>query len=398
MLKRWVAYYLFLLLSLVFALLYPGNTSSAFFYALLLMPLMSLGLSALLLSGFRYDQHVDAFAASKGETVKYRLTAGNRGLMLLPYVEVSFYGADSLYKDEFAPRRLALPPRCRGRIDISLPCRFKGAYEIGVRQIVFKDFLGLFTFRQNVAKLGDLVVYPRIVPLESFHVMAGYAGEPGEAAGRGHDRTENISDIRKYTRGDRLRSIHWKLSAKKEELMVKNFEQASGASMLLLIDASGAGEGLAAMELEDRLVECAVALIYHCARHSIPAELHFMGDRLVRQTVAGMNDFELAFRMLSEAAFRKDDGLPGIAGLVQDEGSARKTVAFVTASLTENAAGQLLVLLSGGYDVVVVHVPPAQEPGCDRERPAQSLREAGARVIRVAGGTDVGAAFAHGAG
>jgi uncharacterized protein (DUF58 family) len=362
---------------------------------LLLMPLISLGLAAFLLSGFRYEQNVDMLAASKGDTVKYRLTAGNRGIMLLPYVEVSFYGADSLFRNEFAARKLAIPPRCRARVDVSLPCRYKGAYEIGIKQVVFKDFLGLFTFRQNVEKMGDLVVFPRIVELQSFPVMAGYAGEPGEAAGRGHDRTENISDIRKYASGDRLRSIHWKLSAKKEELMVKNFEQAAGTSVTLLLDASGTAEGMDALEQEDRLIECAVALLYHCARHSVPAELHFMGDRLIRQRVAGMNDFELAFRMLSEAAFRKEDGLPGIAGLVLDEGSARKTVAFVTASLTDEAAGQLLALISGGYDIVVVHAPPSGKT--DDDSLINSLRGAGVRYLAVPPETGIGDAMARGA-
>ncbi len=397
MLRRWVAYYLFLLLSLVFALLYPGRTSSAFFYAMLIMPLLSLGLSSLLLTGFRFEQRVSAYAASKGETVKYSLVAGNRGIMMLPYVELRFFGSGFVYKNEFAARRLAIAPRSRARVEIALPCKYKGAYELGVRQIVFKDFLGLFTFRQNVQKLGDLVVYPRIVELQSFPVMAGYVGEPGEAAGRGHDRTENISDIRKYASGDRLRAIHWKLSAKKEELMVKNFEQATGASVELIIDATGEGAGLEALELEDRLVECAVALIYHFTKRSIPVELHFMGDTLVRQRVATLNDFELAFRMLAEAKFRKENGIPGIAGLVLDEGKARKTVAFVTASLTENAAGQLNMLLANGFDVIVVHALPNEFSRAQAEKLAGALRESGARYIAVDKDVEIGVSLARGA-
>lgn len=396
MLKNWIAYYLTLLASLVFALLYPGRTSSAFFYALLLMPLASLGLSALLLTGFRYVQQIDAMAAAKGDTVTYRITAGNRSLMMLPYVELFFYSADSALGRDFTSRKMAVLPHGKSNVTIQVACKYKGLYEVGIKQIKFKDYLGLFTFHQSMGKLGDLVVYPRIVPVEAFPVMAGYTGESHASAGNSQERTDTVSDIRKYVNGDRLRSIHWKLSAKKDELMVKNFEQASGSCAELIIDASAIGSGMRGIEQEERLVECAVALSYYFARNSVSASLHFYCGGLVRQRLNGINDFRLAYRMLSEASFCPGAELPDIAGLVLDEGPARKTVAVVSAGLSADTAGQLQRLASAGFHVAVIHAAPDSEERTDETAQLiQTIKDAGMLYWAVGPGEDIGMALAR---
>ena len=54
----------------------------------------------------------------------------------------------------------------------------------------------------------------------------------------GSDNTEP-SDIRSYLRGDSLKSIHWKLSAKSEELIVKDYSRSTGRDILIVADLEG---------------------------------------------------------------------------------------------------------------------------------------------------------------
>lgn len=399
MLKRWIIYYLLLLASLVFALMYPGRVSSAFFYALLLLPLASLAFSSLLLIGFSYKQSIDRLTATKGETVTFRLTLWNRSPLLLPFVEASFYGTGSFFKKDFGVKRLAAPARRMTSVAIKLDCKYKGVYEIGVRQVRLSDYLGLFTFRQGEALLGTLTVYPRIVPIDSFPAALGCPGESLASAGRSLDSTENVSDIRKYQSGDRLRAVHWKLSAKKEELMVRNFEQSSGLRVDLILDASGISpdpdEGIPA---EDRFVECAVSLAYHFAANSIPAVLYYYGAGLVKQRLGNMGDFQLAYRMLSEAAFSREPGLMDAAGVALDDGVKRKTVTVLTACLTEALASQALRLRASGLNMIVIQVPSgrredAGEAGAEKLR--ASLLDAGISLYGVGEEENISAALAR---
>jgi hypothetical protein len=399
MLRRWVAYYLILLASLVFALMYPGRVSSAFFYALLLLPLASLLISSLLLIGFSYKQNVDRLAATKGETVTFRLTLRNKSPLMLPFIEASFYGAGSFFAKDFGMKRLAALPMKRTSISIKLDCRYKGIYEIGVKQIKLSDYLGLFTFRQGEALLGTLTVYPRIVPIECFPAVAGYPGESLGPAGRSHDSTENVSDIRKYVSGDRLRAVHWKLSAKKEELMVRSFEQTTGLAVDLVLDASGISEDPAeGIPAEDRFVECAVSLAHHFATNSIPAVLYYYSGRLVKHRLNNISDFQLAYKMLSEAVFSREPCLMDIAGLVLDEGVKRKTVAVVTAALTEGLACQALRLKLSGFNMIVVQVPSGKEEKADEgelERLRALLLDSGVSLYVLGADDDIGTALAR---
>jgi len=323
---------------------------------LLLLPLASLALLAFMLKGFKYDQFVDRFAATKGETVFYRLMVRNKGILLLPYIEVAFYGSGTIYREDFVMRRMAIPPHGDHTLEIAFTCKFRGAYDIGVRQIRIKDYLGLFTFRQEIRKLGTLIIYPRIVFIDSFPMINDYDGNTLDFDARRHDNAETISEIRKYRSGDRLRTIHWKLSAKKDELMVKSFEQTSGAAIELILDARCEGRsGDDALELVDKIVECAVALAYHFASRAIPTTLHYFSDVLERQKQTSIHDFQLTYQLLSEASF--DGGsLPSFSILALADGVRKKTIIIVTVGLSQQLCGEAYKLKASGCMVTLIAV------------------------------------------
>lgn len=397
MLKSWATYYIFLLASLAFALLYPCRASSAVFYMLLLLPPASLAFLALMLAGLRYEQHVDRFSAVKGDAVRYKLTVQNRGLMMLPFVEVCFHGGDSVFRNEFAPARLAVPPRGKRALEITLTCKYKGAYEMGLRQLRIKDFLGLFSFRQEMDRLGTLVVYPRIVPIVTFPMTAGYEGDARATDRLNLENAETVSEIRKYANGDRLRSIHWKLTAKREELMVKNFEKVSGASAEIMLDAPPCGRtGEDALAMEDKLVECAVSLAHHFASRSIPSVLHYSAGALAKCRMNGMGDFQPVYTLLSETSFALDCTLPDIAALALEDGVRRKTVVIVSAFLTERLCGEALKLRDSGCAVTLVCMDDGSEAGGETVRARETVLRAGVPYYCVGLSADICEALARG--
>ncbi len=374
MLKNWITYYLFLMVTLVLALLYPGRVTSAFFYALLVLPLVSLWLAMLMLAGFKYEQHLDRTTATKGDTVIYRLIAKNKSPLMLPFIEATFHGSEYIFGRDMMARRMAVLPLSKSTLEIKLACRYKGTYEVGLKQIKLRDFLGLYTFKQDVHMLSILTVYPRIIPIDSFPVMAGLSTETQGTAGRSHDNSENVSDIRQYASGDRLRAIHWKLSAKKEELMVKNYEQPCGASADIILDASAVGgtsqQSLAA---EDKLVECTVALAYYFATRSLPSTLYYSSStRLERLALGSIKDFHLAYRMLAETSFSREKNLPWIAGIVH---ANRKTVVIVSAEITSAIYAEALRLKSSGCMVIIIYVNTTQRKSAAQEDGAHELQE-----------------------
>ena len=56
---------------------------------------------------------------------------------------------------------------------------------------------------------------------------------------RGGADNSQVFQIRSYQQGDRLQNIHWKLSAKSEELMVREHSQPKGCAIVLLLGTKG---------------------------------------------------------------------------------------------------------------------------------------------------------------
>ena len=78
--------------------------------------------------------------------------------------------------------------------------------------------------------------------------------------------TEDISspsDIRSYAPGDPMKKIHWKLSLRKQELLVRRFEEPAQPEALILMDCAPpmAEDPELAADLKDALLETAASLL-----------------------------------------------------------------------------------------------------------------------------------------
>ena len=87
------------------------------------------------------------------------------------------------------------------------------------------------------------VVYPaeqQAVKADMSDMSRGMT-ESEETLKKGHDFSD-VSDVREYIPGDKLMSIHWKLSAKRDILMVKDRVSMSDQQMVVLMELSGSDE------------------------------------------------------------------------------------------------------------------------------------------------------------
>ena len=102
------------------------------------------------------------------------------------------------------------------------------------------DPLGLFSLPlHNAVFEGSYTVYPRLVDLsvESAHsARFSHAGFTYDTRRKGNDPTE-LFDLRGYEEGDTLTAIHWKLSAKMDDLVVRESSHPTDYDIVLLCDA-----------------------------------------------------------------------------------------------------------------------------------------------------------------
>lgn len=107
----------------------------------------------------------------------------------------------------------------------------------GVTRCQVEDVLGLFSRMIIPARNGgELTVLPMTFPVEPLTFAPGESGS--EEVARATEDITNPSDVRSYQPGDAMKKIHWKLSLRKRELMVRRFEEPILPDGLILLDCS----------------------------------------------------------------------------------------------------------------------------------------------------------------
>ena len=164
--------------------------------------------------------------------------------------------------------------RWQRRVSYQVRSDVRGRFEIGPLTIRIADPFGLIELRRLVPGTAVLIVTPRTVALPPIPVMGGWSGS-GEyrpqafAAGS----AEDVS-VREYRRGDELRRVHWRSSARIGELMVRREEQPWEARATVLLDNRlrvHRGQGLGSSF--EFAVVAAASLVLHLDQHGYAVRL-----------------------------------------------------------------------------------------------------------------------------
>lgn len=134
----------------------------------------------------------------------------------------------------------------------------RGVYELGPLRIHRLDPLGLARIETVVGETAPLLVPPRVTPLDDSPLDRSAAdGSELVLLRRAAPSVDEVS-ARDYERGDPLRRVNWRASAKRGRLMVREEEQRSDPRSWIVLDTMGerrrAGEEEAAFELALELV------------------------------------------------------------------------------------------------------------------------------------------------
>lgn len=135
----------------------------------------------------------------------------------------------------FFPRIAA---RDRGRVRWQGEAPGRGKYHFQSLDLGTRSPFGIVERRVTIPLPEQLYVYPRIGRLtRRWFQLQRQTSE--NRLGRRHDRSaqqEEYHGLRDYRSGDSLRWIHWRTSARRGELMVKEFEQQNEQDLAILID------------------------------------------------------------------------------------------------------------------------------------------------------------------
>ena len=197
------------------------------------------------------------------------------------------------------------------------------------------DPLGLFESVASVGPGATILVYPQVAPLPAWHLPPA-AVEAASARGRqGSHVTPVVTSVRPYTPGDAFNRIHWRSSARHQELQVKEFDIEPSADLWIFLDLHrGVHVGTGETATVESAVRVAAALAGHALADGRGVGMEAVGVR--RAVVAADRGVRQRHKILGLLAVAEAEGsTPLVEMLLESTGRARRgmVVMVVTPSL-----------------------------------------------------------------
>lgn len=138
---------------------------------------------------------------------------------------------------------------------------YAGQIEIRIKELTIFDCLGLFCSRTKETDRTEIFVFPSMTgyltdideiehyDMESFKYSSSQKG----------DDVSEVFGIRAYEPGDSAKHIHWKLSGKADELLVKELSLPVENRMMIIADKNSLG-GKPDPEAADKITELVASL------------------------------------------------------------------------------------------------------------------------------------------
>jgi uncharacterized protein (DUF58 family) len=113
----------------------------------------------------------------------------------------------------------------------------RGAFALGPTRISTGDPFGLFRSTKEFAAAQTVVVLPMLFEIKTFLFPPGLLPGGQVIRRKSPDITPHAAGVREYVHGDAMKRIHWPTSIRRNQLMVKEFEQDPQAEVWLFLDS-----------------------------------------------------------------------------------------------------------------------------------------------------------------
>lgn len=226
-LKKWISLFIIIISDLIIALRTSIEFFYFFFWFLISFVVISLTWIAIEYLGIKLSLVRRTITKiEEDDILEIETVIGNKSFLPI----LNFILEDRLscaFLKERQKRFLLeyLGPRSALNLKYRCQCPRRGRYEIGPFSIYLFDPWGLFFFKKTFFLYSELYVYPRTFHIPKFPpLVKGTVPWFGIGTSRVSGDEHEFYGIREYKPGDPIKRIHWLSTARKNKLIVKQFQ------------------------------------------------------------------------------------------------------------------------------------------------------------------------------
>ncbi|MDE6727370.1 MAG: DUF58 domain-containing protein [Oscillospiraceae bacterium] len=258
MARNRVIYILTVLACFGFSMAYTGKVSQILLFTVLLYPAAAFVLAVVQLIFAKAEFCERYVAAPKDLSFNLMIRVKNR--FIFPAVPIELMcGLPDGDIGLFADKRLFVSLPAFGSADVAVRCRhrFRGSFCSEIKRIYIVDPLRIIRVSKKCEKAMPMLFLPRKLMLEELLFRTAVEQSFAQKRLNSADK-EDFSHVREYRDGDVLQMVHWKLTAKQDELMIKQFDSINDLRAVILCDYHQSND-IEGMTRADMVIETALA-------------------------------------------------------------------------------------------------------------------------------------------
>ena len=183
-----------------------------------------------------------------------------------------------------------------------------GRLELSAVSVRLMDFFGIIPAKVQTEAVARMTVLPELFSSEVTLHARSADSEEGAADRKGEDRSE-IFQLREYVPGDDVRQIHWKLSSKLDQLILKEPSEPVSRSVLVFWDKRKP----ASPDRMDALADAVSSVCQGICDSGIPFTLCWTEEDLQAEEITGENELLSAVPALVKTVGNPECPLPEMA-------------------------------------------------------------------------------------
>ncbi len=218
-----------------------------------------------------------------------------------------------------------------GRHSWTLSAPHVGTYPMEVREATLTDCFGILKVRLRTAPARRMLVLPR--PFSIAKLSFAQSEDAMTALRRANEDPSLPDDVRSWQPGDPMKRVHWKLTARKRELLVRRYETPMPRDTLILTDCAVMPEQPARDRealLRDALCETVVAVAEMQLHDGSPVRVPLYGENPTEFSAERAQSLLALQELLAEQPFRSEE--PFARVLSQELKRVRRSGAVVIVS------------------------------------------------------------------
>ncbi len=262
-------------LILLFTVIFVGGLMPYFiFYVFLLTLLFPVFHNLVVMRGLKGTVQIPKDSLYIGDQISIGYRLENRSVFYVPFLEVQSAISRRLTGTMDPPEITSMDSKSHFVRGQSVTLKRRGYYELGDIEITLRDVFRLFSFKKRIASEAALMVYPEVINLSSFEISASQQLGELRVFDPAFEDKSRIASLRGYQDGDSMKRVHWSMTAKKGEVIVKNYENRGDTYVAVIVD-NEIHHYLRDVDrrLEDKVVDAALCMTNYCLTHNIEMTL-----------------------------------------------------------------------------------------------------------------------------